>query len=529
MALMVLALAVDARGQRLLETDGVELRGEAQLVMSGGGTCNVLESDTAYEANKANDGAPMDIWRLDFSVRNGSGRWLDHLIARFQIDSEWPDCTNWSYPPDSEFRALNPDVPLEDLPIGWSGTIGFIQETGRNVVAPGETLTDTEFFTVLRGDPEPQFTNWSMDFDFAVNPPPAATSAVAPGRPSAGQQPAAATAQQENLFWQSIMNSTDPAEFAAYLAQFPNGVFRMLAENRLEALRAPVGDSPAAGVAAAEVTENAPLEPTCAGQPEGAACWMEVANQPECYVWNLSLQTDASATWSGACSEGWAQGTGTLTWSWVRDSEQQTSELTGRLQEGQRHGDWVSRHEDGTVSEGPFVEGERHANGDWVIRRADGTVYEGPFVEGQLHGDWVIRRADGTVENVTVRNDERVNNGAAQQTERVSLLFWSAEPTEDHGRFRIYIDGQELVNRNVWGAWRGDPPTCNYREEHPEGVPNFVLVTMDPGQYRIRAVAERRGFYVLDAQGFGSGVAFAIEDTLDLTPGCHVYELVRTN
>ena len=37
-------------------------------------------------------------------------------------------------------------------------------------------------------------------------------------------------AEQENLFWQSILNSTNPAEFEAYLAQFPNGVFRGLAE-----------------------------------------------------------------------------------------------------------------------------------------------------------------------------------------------------------------------------------------------------------------------------------------------------------
>ena len=35
------------------------------------------------------------------------------------------------------------------------------------------------------------------------------------------------------------MNSANPADFEAYLAQFPNGVFRALAENRLAALRAP--------------------------------------------------------------------------------------------------------------------------------------------------------------------------------------------------------------------------------------------------------------------------------------------------
>ena len=232
MALMVLALAVDARGQRLLETDGVELRGEAQLVMSGGGTCNVLESDTSYEENKANDGAPMDIWRLDFSVRNGSGRWLDHLIARYQIDSEWPDCTNWDGPNPGEFAQ----------PVEWTNSGGFIQESGRNVVAPAQTLTQTKFFIVLSGDPEPRFSNWSMDFDFAVNPPTGAAAAA--GTPGPLAPAPAATAEQETVFWQSIMDSTNPAEFEAYLAQFPNGVFRALAEARLAELRAPANSVP---------------------------------------------------------------------------------------------------------------------------------------------------------------------------------------------------------------------------------------------------------------------------------------------
>ena len=154
-------LAAEARGQRLLEVDGVELRGEAQLVMSGGGTCNVLEADTSYEARKENHGAPMDIWRLDFTVGNGSGRWLDHLIARFQIDAAWPECTNWD----------GPDAARFGQPIEWAGSAGHIQESGRHVVAPGQALTETKYFIVLRGDPEPRFANWSMDFDFAAAPP----------------------------------------------------------------------------------------------------------------------------------------------------------------------------------------------------------------------------------------------------------------------------------------------------------------------------------------------------------------------
>ena len=74
-----------------------------------------------------------------------------------------------------------------------------------------------------------------------------AAAAVAPAAPPA--PPAAApagSAELEGLFWQSIMNSTNAAEFEAYLAQFPNGVFSALAQARLAALRAPAAAAPGA-------------------------------------------------------------------------------------------------------------------------------------------------------------------------------------------------------------------------------------------------------------------------------------------
>ena len=74
----------------------------------------------------------------------------------------------------------------------------------------------------------------------------AAPRAAAPAVSAAQQQPPPASAELEGLFWQSIMNSTNPAEFEAYLAQFPNGVFRTLAEARLAALRVPANAAPAA-------------------------------------------------------------------------------------------------------------------------------------------------------------------------------------------------------------------------------------------------------------------------------------------
>lgn len=56
-----------------------------------------------------------------------------------------------------------------------------------------------------------------------------------------------ASAELEGLVWQSIMNSTNQADFEVYLEQFPTGSFRRLAENRLRALREPVTGLPQAG------------------------------------------------------------------------------------------------------------------------------------------------------------------------------------------------------------------------------------------------------------------------------------------
>ena len=50
----------------------------------------------------------------------------------------------------------------------------------------------------------------------------------------------AVLAQQETVFWQSIVNSTNQADFEAYLARWPNGVYAPLARGRVTALRASV-------------------------------------------------------------------------------------------------------------------------------------------------------------------------------------------------------------------------------------------------------------------------------------------------
>ena len=78
---------------------------------------------------------------------------------------------------------------------------------------------------------------------FRERPAAGAAAAAFPGAPAAAprapRQPPPTSAEVEVEFWQSVASSTNPADFEAYLSQFPNGVFRALAEARLAVLRGP--------------------------------------------------------------------------------------------------------------------------------------------------------------------------------------------------------------------------------------------------------------------------------------------------
>ena len=78
------------------------------------------------------------------------------------------------------------------------------------------------------------------------------------GSGNASAAPPPATAEQETVFWQSIVNSTNPAMFEAYLAQFPNGVFRALAEARLAELRAGADNVPGGAVSRRADADGSP-------------------------------------------------------------------------------------------------------------------------------------------------------------------------------------------------------------------------------------------------------------------------------
>ena len=134
-------------------------------------------------------------------------------------------------------------------------------------------------------------------------------------------------------------------------------------------------------------------EETCTGKPDGSSCWMALANQPDCYVWNSSLRTGQSVRWTGRCSGNVARGEATLTWAVTdADSSRVTGSSTGRLRKGKFDGHLVNRASDGAIREGSYVNGKVH--GKWVRRRR-GIVSEWQYVNGKRHGHYITRWPDG--------------------------------------------------------------------------------------------------------------------------------------
>ena len=137
---------------------------------------------------------------------------------------------------------------------------------------------------------------------------------------------------------------------------------------------------------------EAPPAPICSDNL-APACWMEVRNQPKCYIWksrDLSTGTKLTLdrltlTWFGGCIHSKASGMGKLivAYEYKRSGSSGFSSEKGEYRNGKKHGHWV---EEGDT--GPYVDGEKH--GHW-IERSTFHNQAGLYVDGKKHGDWVER------------------------------------------------------------------------------------------------------------------------------------------
>lgn len=152
-----------------------------------------------------------------------------------------------------------------------------------------------------------------------------------------------------------------------------------------------------------EVPEILP-EDMCEGKEEGA-CWMELANHPQCYVWDDDNHSNfyvskVTVSWSGACFGAAARGEGTLVWN-IGGNEDTWS---GRLRQGKPHGHWVLRNRFKYESEGSFANGKRH--GHWILHIASNYQERGDYIDDKRDGKW-LRMVDDSCFSITYRQAKR--------------------------------------------------------------------------------------------------------------------------
>lgn len=414
MAAAFALLAATGQAEQLFETDGLVLSGTITLHQRAAASCRIVEdkyTEEEYAQLEENEGKPLDVWVAEYSVYNGSGKALDHLIALVSVEVPVPQCTYWD-------GAAG--VP-------WGGHTDFIQETAEPYsVLPGETVKKEIQILAFHTD-TPKFHSRSLNFTFAEE---------------TGQRAAARTQGTGNSAAMPLQN----ARASSTSSQ----------------------DDPASTGSKAGMAWR-PTN-TCEGKPVGSECWMELADQPGCFVWETHLALNQSAvTWTGTCTDGLTQGTGTLIGVW--GEEQESYEAAGRIKDGKMNGNWIFRGADGWVNEGPFVDGK--LNGNWIQRDADGTSAEGSYVDGQRNGNWVVEFPDGRLHEGPYvdgkKNGNWVFTESSGDLEKGSFLDnkWDGEWTHRNAKSGLTVvrtfRAGELVDLRV------DRPAGRHLTANPSG------------------------------------------------------------
>ena len=169
MAVWILAAAVAggiAPAETFYRRDGVVFEGTLRKVVAQAGVCNVREQNhppDEHERLQGKRGQPLDLWQVDFAVRNESDRPLAYLRASGWVRSEHPPCTNWS----GEGPAGGPLRPDPDLPIPtvWSDyRQPLLMPYG---MRPGQQERRAIYLVALR-ESQPRFGEWDIEYRFAA-------------------------------------------------------------------------------------------------------------------------------------------------------------------------------------------------------------------------------------------------------------------------------------------------------------------------------------------------------------------------
>ena len=199
------------------------------------------DTDVRFETVALDDvlaataGASLRMVILDACRNNPLARSMQRTVARRSVSG-------------GSFGDLNEDLLGDETLVAYAAAAGTTAADGRGRNSPytsallahlEEPLELSAVFRRVRGRVLESTDGQQRPHEYGSLLREHYLSGVSASAPVAvaAADGAAARLQQENLFWQSILGSRNAADFEAYLGQFPDGVYRALAANRLAELR----------------------------------------------------------------------------------------------------------------------------------------------------------------------------------------------------------------------------------------------------------------------------------------------------
>ena len=119
-----------------------------------------------------------------------------------------------------------------------------------------------------------------------------------------------------------------------------------------------------------------------------------------CLMWNSHPRPTDVFTWSGSCSNGYAEGRGTSTWSYVDDHGRKVEYVFEvNMKGGRIVGNGIVHYPDGSVYEGELKDGLPHGRGSYTFGKHtsnSGDRFVGAFVQGRIGKDGRYTSSDGS-------------------------------------------------------------------------------------------------------------------------------------
>ena len=114
-------------------------------------------------------------------------------------------------------------------------------------------------------------------------------------------------------------------------------------------------------------------------------CWLALEKPAACLAWKPKgfWVRPGTSKWNKQCSEGRAEGTGTLTW---RELSGDSITANGTMRAGKPVGSWTFRKSDGSRTEGSFQDGLRQGLWTYENRRTRGWQRNNYF-DDEEHGE----------------------------------------------------------------------------------------------------------------------------------------------